>query len=175
VRLILLLILLPALDLALCVILAGSLPRPLVLAWLAAASIAGGFLILKARKSLRLPRAGALDLALSAREFVRLAAGLLLLFPGPLSDLVAAILLVPRSRQRLTTWLLSRALGMSLTPWKGRNYEGSWPRGPADGAAPAPRRKDEYVRDAEFEVVSDGEEPSPEVRRPPPDATKPKG
>ena len=170
----LLLILLPALDIALSILLARSLPRPLIIVWIAASCLAGGLLILSARSGLRRPRPGALDLALAARQLARLVAGLLLLFPGPLSDLVAALLVFPRSRQRLTAWLLARTLGITPSLLEKMVYGNAWPPMPRDGAFPGPLRKDAYVRDAEFEVVRDGDEPPPGGQGRLPETTKPK-
>ena len=169
-----LLILLPAVDIALSIILARTLPRPLVLLWIGLACVAGGVLILSARNALRHSRAGGLDLALAARQLVRLVAGALLLFPGPLSDIVAALLVFPRSRQRLTTWVLSRTLGISSNLFSKMTYESSWPGNLAPDVFPRTPRKEGYVRDAEFEVVSEAEDPPPGGHGHLPEATKPK-
>lgn len=173
-RFIPLLILFPALDIALTILLVRNLPRPVILLWIAASCLAGGILILSIRGGLRHPKPMALDLALAARRFARLVAGLLLLFPGPLSDILAALLVFPRSRQRLTTWVLSRTLGISPTTFDRSLYEGLRSRDPGGGAYPGRLRKDGYVRDAEFEVVNDGEKAPPEPEGRQPGATKPK-
>ena len=167
-------ILFPALDIALTILLARNIPRPVVLLWIAASCLAGGFLILSIRKGLRHPRPMALDLALAARQLVRLVTGLLLLFPGPLSDILAALLVFPRSRQKLTAWVLSRTIGISPITFDQSIYERHRSRDPGEGALRGPLRKDGYVRDAEFEVVNDGGEAPPEPEERQPGATKPK-
>ena len=168
-----LILLLPPLDIALTLLVARSLPRPLVLLWIALSCLLGGFLILSARSGLRHPKAGALDIALAARQLVRLVAGVLLLFPGPLSDLLAALLVFPRSRQRMTAWALSRTLGVTPSLFEKMGYGDAWPPLPPGGAFGGPPRKEGYVRDAEFEVVSDGDEAPPGGRGGLPEGTKP--
>jgi UPF0716 protein FxsA len=163
-----LLILLPFIDIALLIILARTLPRPWILLWVALACVAGGLLVVTSRAGLRGPATRVPDLGLAARQLLRLGAGMLLLFPGPLSDVLALLLIVPRSRRRIAGWLVTRALGFSISSLGKRTYTDPEPWAPAGDRRAAGRPGEQPFRDVEFEVLGDIEDPpsAPEGHEP---------
>jgi UPF0716 protein FxsA len=161
--LILLLFLIPLLDLGLLVFLARAMGRPATLLWLGSACAAGGVLVLAARQGLRGGRPGLRRASAPISPFrflAYLAAGALLIFPGPLTDLAAILLLIPSVRGLLTKLLALRLLGSSLFRLPQNPYDirgdGDFPRSHPHRHGPPGTR----MREAEFEVVDEPRDPS---------------
>jgi UPF0716 family protein affecting phage T7 exclusion len=160
-------------DLACVVRLLGRLGGPPVLAWLSV-SLLCGILLLRAREGVatfllgsrdRLEGGGLPFLGLKAAVVL---SGLLLAFPGPLSDLLALALLFGPTRRALFRGILpdGRFLGanrpssgspLSREGTKASGESGAPPRSPGGGES-GPR-----VRDAEFEILRDSEPPEKTV------------
>jgi UPF0716 protein FxsA len=83
------------------------------------------------------------------------AAGLLLLLPGFLSDMLGLLLFIPPLRRRLTRWLFRRVL--EARPFPRQAPPRQRPEGPRERPSPRGFRRSDDVVDAEFETI----EPTP--------------
>ena len=96
-----------------------------------------------------------------------LTSALLFPFPGPLTDMLAVLLLVPWTRRRLLGWLLARLLGVrsldSLFHFQNEAYDQTSgnhkaPLEPSRPARQGPGEAGEApARDAEFEILPEDE------------------
>lgn len=161
----LLMLLLPFVDLVVLVRLGKVVGLPITLLYLGVTALLG-LLLCKRPQLMAALLFGKTNATGEFREvplgavLACLAAGALLLFPGPLSDLLAGLLLIPPLRTRLLRWSLSRML--RGTQWEDafesetRGYDNARPREEPDDAgedAPWPDGSKGPVRDAEFEVL----------------------
>jgi len=168
------LIFIPVLDIVLLTRIGVRLGGAGLLVWLGAAAILG-FLAIRTQGFRIWPGRSAPPLGLLERVLI-IVAGLLLVFPGPLSDVLGIVLLVPPLRRKILERLKNNLLARWISESQGARFS-MWgfgrPPGPfagEDGAtgagdAGAPREKEKTgrsrgefpgaarARDVEFEEV----------------------
>ncbi len=141
-RLLFSLLVLPLVEIAGLIALGRVLGFWLALAWLGLAGLAGlRILRWQGRRSLQ-QVAGSTPEGPGATDLLNTllvsAAGLLLLFPGPVSDAMAVLLLLPPLRRSLARWLLGRGLS-------GAGFAGRFAGGLRFGAAPGERQTGSFT------------------------------
>jgi UPF0716 family protein affecting phage T7 exclusion len=148
------------LDLWLLVRLGGLVGWHAVVAWLGVTFVFGYSLVgpTRPRGSSRISSPWAL--------LARHAAGIFLMLPGILSDLLGVCLLLPPLRAQMGRWILKGR--PEAEAWNvlfrsaGKGYDADPPRpdapedpGPMDPGSPQPQEPPRQVRDAEFEMLQE--------------------